>query len=69
MCMMTQMEDEGTGMVNYIYIENLAIYLEDMKLECNGTQNIGKKRIPRGDVSNFMGPMPDLRKEIEEDER
>lgn len=69
LCVMTQMEDEGTGTVNYIHTENLAIHLEDMKLERNGTQNIGKKRIPRGDVSNFVGPMPDLRKEIEEDER
>lgn len=69
MCMMTQMEDEGTGTVSYIHIENLEIRLEDMKIERNGTQNIGKKRIPRGDVSSFIGPMPDLKKEIEEDER
>lgn len=68
-CMVTQMEDEGTGTVSYIHTDNLEIHLEDMKLERNGTQNIGKKRIPRGDVSSFVGPMPDLRKEIEEDER
>lgn len=69
MCMVTQMEDEGTGTVDYIHIETLEIRLEDMRLERNGTQNIGKKRIPRGDVSKFMGPMPDLRKGIEEDVR
>lgn len=68
-CLMTQMEDEGTGTVSYIHIENLQIRLEDMKLERNGTENIGKKRTPRRDVSSFVGPMPDLRKEIEEDER
>ena len=68
-CTMTQMEDEGTGTVSYIHIENLEIHLEDMKLERNGTQNIGKKRVPTGDVSKFVGPMPDLRKQIEEDER
>ena len=68
-CMVTQMEDEGTGTVDYIHIENLKIRLEDMRLERNGTQNIGKKRIPRGDVSSFVGPMPDLRRGIEEDER
>ena len=67
--MVTQMEDEGTGTVSYIHIDNLEIHLEDMKLERNRTQNIGKKRIPRGDVSSFVGPMPDLIKEIEEDER
>ena len=68
-CIMTQMEDKGTGIVSYIHIENLEIRLEDMKLERNGTQNIGKKRMPTGEVSRFMGPMPNLKKYIEEDER
>lgn len=66
-CMVTQMEDEGTGTVSYIHTDDLNIYLEDMKLERNGTQDIGKKRTPRGDVSSFVGPMPDFSKSIEED--
>lgn len=68
-CVITQMEDEGIGTVSYIHIENLEIHLEDMQIERNGTQNIGKKRTPTGEVSRFVGPMPDLKKEIEEDER
>jgi len=68
-CLVTQMRDEGVGTVSYVHIEDLEIYVEDMKLERNGTQNIGKKRTPRGDVSKFVGPMPDFRKNIEEDER
>lgn len=66
-CEVTQMEDKGTGIVSYIHTDNLGIYLEDMKLERNGTQDIGPKRIPRKDVSSFVGPMPDFSKCIEED--
>lgn len=68
-CMVTKMEDEGTGTVDYIHVENLEIRLEDMQIERNGTQNIGRRRTPRGDVNKFVGPMPDLTREIEEDER
>ena len=49
-CIATQMEDEGTGTVTYISVEHKKIYLENMKLERNGAQNIGKKRVPRNEV-------------------
>lgn len=65
----TKMEDEGTGIVDYIHTDDLEIYLESMKLERNGTENIGEKRIPRRDVPKFVGPMPDFRTYIEEEER
>ena len=72
-CIATQMEDEGTGTVTYISVEHKKIYLENMKLERNGAQNIGKKRVPRNDVPLFVGPMPDigqvLQKEGERDDR
>ena len=63
----TQMEDEGTGTVTYISVDNLNIRLEDMKVDRNGAQNIGKKRVPRNDVSKFVGPMPDFTNYIEDD--
>ena len=67
--MITQMEDPDAGTVKYIHVESSKIRLKDMKLERNGTQNIGRNRIPRKDVPKFVGPMPDLKKEIEENER
>ncbi len=63
----TQMEDEGTGTVTYISVDNLNIRLEDMKVDRNGAQNIGKKRVPRNDVGKFVGPMPDFTNYIEDD--
>lgn len=65
----TQMEDAGTGMVTYIGLGNNKIHIEDMQLERNGAQNIGRKRIPRRDVHRFVGPMPDITKGIIEGER
>jgi hypothetical protein len=38
-----------------------------MKIERNGAQNIGKKRIPRKDIHKFVGPMPELKKYIQEE--
>lgn len=66
-CDVTKMEDKGTGTVDYIHVDNLGIHLENMKLERNGTENIGKRRIPRGDVSKFVGPMPNFQNYIEEE--
>ena len=58
---------KGLGNVTYIHVENLKICLEDMKIERNGAQNIGKKRIPRKDIHKFVGPMPELKKYIQEE--
>lgn len=66
-CVATQMEDVGTGTVTYICVENKKIYMRNMVLERNEAQNIGKKRTPRNDVSQFVGPMPDISKNIQED--
>ena len=41
-CKATRMVDEEAGNVDYIHADSLEIYLENMKLERNGTQNIGK---------------------------
>lgn len=67
-CMATQMEDEDAGTVTYISLEDLKIYIEDMRIERNGTEEIGKKRIPRGDVHKFVGPMPNVIISKREDE-
>lgn len=66
-CNVTKTEDNGVGSVDYIHLENLKIYLENMKIERNGTENIGKKRIPRNDVHSFVGPMPNFKNYIEEE--
>ena len=39
-----------------------------MEIITNGAENNGKKRIPRGDVSDYVGPMPNLQDYIDEDE-
>ena len=67
MCTVTQMKDEECGTVSYISIDNLDIRLENMRIDRNGAENIGRKRIPRNDVQNFVGPMPDFRNYIDED--
>lgn len=64
----TRTLDDGVGNVDYFHLDNLGIHLENMKIERNGTENIGKKRIPRGDVSEFVGPMPDFQNYIEEED-
>ena len=66
-CTTTQMEDKGTGMVTYISLNNKKIKLDNMKLERNGAQNIGRKRTPRNDVDKFVGPMPDISKALQEE--
>lgn len=38
-----------------------------MKIERNGSENIGKNRVPRNDVYKFVGPMPNFRNYIEEE--
>ena len=60
-CRTTRMEDKGTGFVDYIHLENAGINLETIRLNRNGTENIGDRRIPRGDVPKFVGPMPYLK--------
>lgn len=68
-CDIIQTEDKSAGMVSYISVRNSNIHLRDMRIERNGAENIGKKRIPRKDVSKFVGPIPDIRRGIEEGER
>lgn len=61
------MEDKGVGTVDYIHVDDLKIQLESMKLERNGAENIGKRRVPRRDVDKFVGPMPNFQNYIEEE--
>lgn len=61
----TTILDEDAGMVDYHHIEKSGITLESIKLERNGAENIGRKRTPRGDVDDFVGPMPDFKNYIE----
>lgn len=61
----TTMLDEEAGIVDYYHTDDAGITLESIKLERNGAENIGKKRIPRGDVDDFVGPMPDFKNYIE----
>lgn len=65
-CKITHMEDEEAGTVTYISLEDKKIGIGSIQLERNGAQNIGKKRIPRNDVNDFVGPMPDVRSAIKE---
>ena len=66
-CKVTKMEDAGVGTVDYIHTDELKIQLESMKLERNGAENIGKKRVSRRDVDKFVGPMPNFQNYIEEE--
>ncbi len=66
-CKITKMEDKGVGTVDYIHVDDLKIQLESMKLERNGAENIGKRRVPRRDVDKFVGPMPNFQNYIEEE--
>lgn len=67
-CTVTHTKDEDTReLTSYIHVDNLGINMEDIKLERNGAHEIGNNRVPRGDVSKFVGPMPDFTVNIEED--
>lgn len=71
-CIATQTRDNDSGIVTYISVENLKIYIEEMKIERNGAENIGTKRTPKKDVHQFVGPMPNVvvpEEEKEEEER
>jgi len=63
----TKNRDDEKGMVHYIHLDNLGIPLENMRIQRNGTENIGNRRIPRGDVYSFVGPMPNFQDYIEEE--
>lgn len=68
----TTMVDEEAGIVTYIPVQSGQIQVEDMVIFPNGTEKIGKNRIPRGDVERFIGPTENVwikRHEKEGDER
>lgn len=52
--------DEGTGYVEFIDFSSKKIAIEDMRLKTNSSEEVGTKRIPRKDVGEFIGPMPDV---------
>lgn len=56
----TTMIDEDAGIVTYIPVQSGQIQVEDMVIYPNGTEKIGKNRIPRKDVATFVGPTENI---------
>ena len=48
-------------------VSQAQVAIEDMRLKTNGTENIGAKRRRRDDIDKFVGPMPSVRVDIEEE--
>ena len=48
-------------------MNTIQVEIESMKLKTNGAENIGAKRKRRNDVDKFIGPMPSVRANIEEE--
>lgn len=68
----TTMIDEDAGIVTYIPVQSEQIQVEDIVIFPNGTEKIGKNRIPRKDVETFVGPTENVwikRKTKEGEER
>lgn len=59
--------DEDAGYVDFIDLSQIQVEIESMKLKTNGAENIGAKRKRRNDVDKFIGPMPSVRANIEEE--
>ena len=59
--------DEDAGYVDFIDLSQAQVAIEDMRLKTNGTENIGAKRRRRDDIDKFVGPMPSVRVDIEEE--
>lgn len=58
--------DIGTGYVDYLDLSDFQIGIDEMRLDTNGTEKVGIKRIPRRDVDKFIGPMPKVSIDMEE---
>lgn len=61
--------DEGTGFVDYIDFSDSEIGIDEIRLERNGTEEVGSKRIPKRNVDEFVGPVPKTTISLDEEER
>lgn len=58
--------DKEAGYVDYLDLSDFQISIDEMRLDTNGTEKVGTKRIPRRDVDKFIGPMPKISMDLEE---